>query len=207
MVEILVSLVVVAILLLLIVPVAGRIMGSAKDSSCLSNLKRVGEANLAFVSDNNGLIAAGSSSADYWWMFQLPLYLDVPAGVNDTVSVLLCPADPDKGWGNPRVPYPIMRRSYAINSTLQNGTAPYGPKRLLEFSAPSRVIYAGDTGKSAALTNWLWTDAGSLNLVPSSRHAGCTHFVFLDGHVASFKTETLLPGRTNSGIFADPSLP
>lgn len=207
MVEILVSLAVAAILILLIVPAAGRVMRSAKDSSCLSNLKRMGEANLAFASDNNGVIAAGSSSEDYWWMFQLPLYLDVPAGVNDTVRVLLCPADMDKGWGNPRVPYPIMRRSYALNSGLQNGTAPYGPKRLLEFPIPSQVIYAGDTGKSPALTNWLWTDAVSLNLVPSARHAGCTHFVFLDGHVASFKTETLFPGNTNSGIFAAPSLP
>lgn len=201
LVSILAVLAIVATLAAMVMATAPRMLQVGNKTKCLANLRQIGLANINFANDNDGLIAAGSVYGSYWYWDQLPGYLDGTSNVNEYNPVFICPSDSTQGWGEPRVSAPIMRRSYGLNSFLQQPQSPYGPKKMLEIPFPARTAYAGDNQLSPAISSWISGEPDWLNALSSTRHDQSMNFVFLDGHVGRFEIKSLHYGKTNSEVF------
>lgn len=192
--ELLIGIGIIAALLALLSPVINSAVRSSRDAKCLSNLRQIGQANIAFAADHHGLIAAGGTWEDYWWQMQIRPYLGGDASLDNFIPALACPADPNQGWGDPPTLYPVARRSYGVNDYLRD-------RKLIEIATPSRMVYAGDTGLGPHDSSWTNGQPHWLNALPRKRHAGRSNYVFLDGHVDSFPIPSLYPGGENNAIF------
>lgn len=198
LVELLVVIGIVGLLLALAVPVLSRGVKTAHETQCVSNLRHIGAANLAFAADNDGEIAAGGHWSNYWSLYQIREYLEGSSELDNFLEVLVCPTDTFKGWGNPAVGYQILRRSYGVNNFLRQGD---NGKRLARIASPAKTVYAGDTGLSPTDSSWIGGSDPWISSVTLARHGGRINYVFLDGHVAGFETSSLYLGGDNHGIF------
>lgn len=201
LIELIVVIAIVAVLAALLIPAVGRVRASANEAKCISNLRQIGAANLAFANDNNGEIAAGGHWTNYWWMYQIREYMEGSEDLDNFIGIMVCPADETEGWGDPPAGYEIQRRSYGVNNFLtQSVDGVNTGKTLVSIPFPAKTVYAGDTGRSPADSNWI-AGADYWLGVSGDRHQGRINYVFLDGHVAGFDAETLYPGGENNGIF------
>lgn len=201
LVELLVVIAIMAVLAALLIPAAGRVKTSAQEAKCISNLRQIGVANLAFGNDNNGEIAAGGHWTNYWSLYQIREYLEGSSELDNFLEIMVCPADGTEGWGDPRAGYEILRRSYGVNNFLTHAVNGITKgKTLVSIPHPAKTVYAGDTGLSPIESSWIVGANPWLGSV-GDRHQGRINYVFLDGHVAGFEAETLYPGGENNGVF------
>jgi prepilin-type processing-associated H-X9-DG protein len=203
LVELLVCIAIAAVLAALLLPVLSRGQAAANETKCVSNLRQIGAANLAFANDHDGTIAAGGHWTNYWWLYQIRDYLDGSADLDNYIGALVCPADKTQGRGNPPATYEVQRRSYGVNNFLTQTIFPgvVQGKKLVAVGFPAKTVYAGDTGLGPSDSNWVVGADPWLGSMREGRHKGRANYVFLDGHVAGFTVESLYPGGENHGIF------
>ena len=95
LIEVLVTIAVIAILLTILVPVIGSVRNSAKTTKSLSNLRQIASAMQMYSSDNNGLYPIGygepSSGFGYttYWYLEIAPYLDQKTISNEESSNIL----------------------------------------------------------------------------------------------------------------------
>jgi prepilin-type N-terminal cleavage/methylation domain-containing protein/prepilin-type processing-associated H-X9-DG protein len=108
LIELLVVIAIVAILAALLFPVFARARESARSATCQSNLKQIGLAFTAYLSDYDETYPADESDPFLWqgrhWRWLMKSYLAVPGqrvtdpGSFDSTSpnpgILFCPSDP-----------------------------------------------------------------------------------------------------------------
>lgn len=63
LIELLVVIAIIAVLMAVLLPVAGRIMDNGKRTTCMSNLKQISAAAMAYASDNDGVILENKNDA------------------------------------------------------------------------------------------------------------------------------------------------
>lgn len=219
MVEMLISVVIIAVLFALIFPVASTVRKSAEKAKCSANLRALGAALISVASENNGRFPALGTSAQ----LQTPTWGMVTAdsmGINLSryaqKTVFWCPADKtaETEQGRHMQDSHVGHSSYAVNlnvidwetgSSAMDGMAK-GGRRIGEIAKPSstillvedhhenNVISWADHGGKTWQKNWTYeyTLPGRLkNEDPGKRgfHQGRNNWLFVDGHVESLSYE------------------
>ena len=142
--ELLVSIAIIAILAALLINIFSQGGESAHRAACVSNLRAIHTAVNRYAADNNGAIPIGyrldkmqfnttlySGSSNKWVL--LGLLLD--AHYIDDARILFCPSerDPTQAYNTPENPYPVqkgknLQGAYACNPIVNWGTAGFPPE-------------------------------------------------------------------------------
>jgi prepilin-type N-terminal cleavage/methylation domain-containing protein/prepilin-type processing-associated H-X9-DG protein len=228
LIELLVVIAIIAILAAILFPVFAQARARARQTSCLSNMRQLGNALTMYVQDydetfHKGNWASiptpqsfppfgtltGTNVINGWarWPFFYYPYIK-------NLGIFDCPESPDKlteltnaNWGNDG--------NYAYNYsglTRDEGTA---PRSLAELDAPSETFVFFDSGDAqvrAGTNNWsglleeldlnLNCDANQWGSGYSKegglRHFGRANMVFADGHAKSIGWQELLTRKADN---------
>jgi prepilin-type N-terminal cleavage/methylation domain-containing protein/prepilin-type processing-associated H-X9-DG protein len=236
LIELLVVIAVNAILAAILFPVFAKAREAARAASCKSNLKQIASAIQMYVQDYDELMqpaatcAAGpiytypNNTTGTCWLWYHPLY-----PYTKSSAVLNCPSAPTKYLGAYHPPGGYGGNQFAWGISLASYTRP----------AELALVMDGGWGRAnnAAIIDpsQAWTDqpyylldwdqfgpisGGDNSSAPAPRHSEMTNVAFLDGHVKSYKTAsiiqsdgansspaTVLPVSSFIRNFWDPSAP
>jgi prepilin-type N-terminal cleavage/methylation domain-containing protein/prepilin-type processing-associated H-X9-DG protein len=204
--EVLVVILIIVVLAVLVLTLTRRAMENARSANCVSNLRDLGAAALAYTSENNGCLpplcqvdygkAWTKEAANRWWPSFLADTTETPA--NLVYTTWRCPEARDDDFQ--KMSSDLVYSSY---SSLKPVIAfitpetPTGGMRLAALRNPDKVWMFGDGGRPlgatsanryqtvAALERYgkNWASANR----PAFRHNGgkVAHYVAVDGHVES----------------------
>jgi len=208
LIEILVTIAIIAILAAILFPVFARARENARRASCMSNLKQIGLGIMQYTQDydermpsNYVRVGTGGSIYKYWPDLLQPYV--------KSYQVFVCPSDSDpitqihnRGAGDPNplivsyAPNGVRACSAADMASLHfpavsNSTAPilYAglSQSIVGLEEPSTTILItekqADTGSIANIDDCNNTDLApdATREVPA-RHLDGTNFLFADGH-------------------------
>ena len=217
LVELLVVIGIIALVIGMLLPTLGRARRNAKAAQCLSNLRQMQAAQLAYALDNKGwLIQAGFEHGGHG-PNEPVAWFNTLQGYYQNKLVARCPADESVHWEHPisgSDPARLRRTSYGINNFLDKEHQPWGPgqsnppsvyyvnlNRIPRHGATIQFIEMAYTGEFAVadhphVENW----AGNF---PPSRAAeqlqinahgsrpksweSVANYGFLDGHAESLR--------------------
>lgn len=209
LVELLVAIGLIAVLLAISQSVLQRLSDAGKATKCVSNLRQIGAAHMAYIAENNGyLISAAvvSVSKNIYWYHVLEPYMGDPE---------LSPLSPNRpGWQlcPAKVIAPLTRETVGYGWNYKNFG--YNDKqekpaqiadgfgtRITDVSRPSHTIIIGDSkdqdvNSSSASHHqhrYLYTSELPSSISPlfARRHKGGGNYLFVDGHVEGFRPEQL----------------
>lgn len=206
LVELLVVIGIIAVLIAILLPTLTRAREAASSTQCLSNIRQLQIAQLAYAaSEDNALVVAGDGTDQGAWIASLQAY-------SSSSLVRRCTSDRSMYFDEP-IPgsSPPRRRttSYGINNYISPTHAPFGVEIIRKFTQvrrTSRIIqfaelaevgsYAGadhlhvDQFYFALAPNVTLTRIGQQ--MPLGRHGGKKeswdarlNYSFLDGHAES----------------------
>jgi prepilin-type N-terminal cleavage/methylation domain-containing protein len=127
LVELLVVIAIIAVLIALLLPVLSRSRRAAQAAACMSNLRQVGRALLAYAGDNKGWFPASawaqSPFAEDWVHWQPDRQFResrVVPYLGDHPRVLTCPlgVEPRAGMTTGLMTYPPYPFSYSVNNAF-----------------------------------------------------------------------------------------
>lgn len=189
--ELLVTIAVIAILAALLVPALRSARGFAKRANCLSNLRQVSAAFHIYANENDGRLppyyGVGSPPEQLWMLRVQPYGIDA--------KVVFCPADPNFGPGaTPRDPNDTRSHSYVYNAFDELGLPIGGSANMWDVAAPAETVLFAE--KRSDQTDFaLGYRAGEYpRVIEERRHTMVSNYVFCDGHATSLPPHaTLLP--------------
>ena len=188
LIELLVVIGIVALLAGLLLPVALKAKRQATQVGCLSNLRQLGAALLAYAVENGSRVPAPASALQpqpedwvHWQPDRDPKQSRLWAHLGGNLDVLKCPAGIVDQKPGPHPPYPF---SYDLNTkitgivpSIVGPMPPRKPYKLLQLSQPARLILALEEDSTTisdgawyADTNKFWMNQKMI--YPSSRHDG-----------------------------------
>ncbi len=207
--ELLITLSIVAILMLLSISAAQKVIKSSEKVRCAANLRTISGGVVAFSQDNNGWIPSWFSPSDpgiFWyqqeWYLLIAPYL---SGENTIITPLTPHADVINTARifQDKLHCPsVSLQLYGYQGTLNYAANIFEPVahqfnkvHFLDISSPSQSIYLTD-GYSIFSPQNDGTDHGfppSSNPPPIGQyiyfpHNGTCNALFLDGHIESFKS-------------------
>ncbi len=198
LIELLVVIVIIAILIAVTMPILAQVNLSAQQAKCISNLRQIGVAMLAYAGENNQRLpeTAHTATDDKVWIYLLKPYL------NNVDEVRICPADPK---GEQRLA--ADGTSYILNSFLFiPRTDPFGnpigepTNNLLLIDNPARTMMAfiisdaqgvGDSNDHTHSSGWSSWPAFINDIAPDrfttnrqpDHSLGSSNYLYADGHV------------------------
>jgi prepilin-type processing-associated H-X9-DG protein/prepilin-type N-terminal cleavage/methylation domain-containing protein len=185
LVEILVTMAVLAIGASLIIPGVDRARSGAQRTACLNNMRQIGQGAVMYQSDRETILPWCLKDGDgyaYWWESLAPY-------VGSAKKVFHCPLDKNFSEGD-------MERtvSYGWNYKLAgHGDTGAGPDfvRMPNYAKPSRVLVATDGPGGwvgGQQDSWGFIDESVEHTADPKRHQGLGNALFLDGHVEVIRT-------------------
>ncbi len=222
LIEVLLTVGIVAIIGTLILTVGRAVMVSAQQSKCASNLRQIGTAVVCYTQDHNGEFpltthSLDSASLDQAWIFTLADYL------GDVDDVRICPADPKAEQRREE-----HGTSYLLNSFITvPEVGPFGEKlggytNINTIPEPATTPLAfpinfqrgtgmtNDHTHSNAWTSWsavrkdIQPDCFRYGLADPDGLKGSANYLFVDGHVENIPATTVHGWITSGHNFADP---
>ncbi len=221
--ELLVSLVVIAILVMLLLPAVGRARSASDTALCIRHLKTLGAATMAYAADHDGYLPPSVTNNGVRNTDTLEEILEPYVGpwvdrqrliANDA---FYCPANERigvppkegfqigadgrrhyKGWSGYMMGYTINAMVHPMITYLQ----PDLPRvRLSQVRLPSKVFSLADINPRGASGIPAKAFNGSAYFIPGiglelwfgGVHNGWCHLLFLDGHVGRYKLPQRLP--------------
>jgi general secretion pathway protein G len=199
LVELLTTIGVIAILSALLFPVAGRMMDSAKQTKCVSNLRQVYQAMQGFANDNDGLIVRGMGEPGFSvWSDALASYVGMnpltyghPSGTRPQ-KVFACPASTNVTTGG-------SRSDFGSNFSV-NGDATTPPLKMTSLQNPARTLAFIDSGSPStgqcvrSVASWMGTTWGidfrhgrTIKKDGTKNMDGSANVLYFDGHVVAQK--------------------
>ena len=205
LVELLVTIGVIAILAAMILPVLGSARGTTRAITCLNNLQQWGNATHLYALDNYGLLtkdgALDGSSVSSAWYIDLPRAINQPtyremawrtnANIDPGYSIWICPSNPRRSDGTELFHY---CRNELIDGTGKNEH----PVRLEDLPRPASIVHLFDTRYKPAIGTWSY--------VHTNLHSRGAQFLFIDGHAARFRKQEYWDSKHNKGITNNPAL-
>ncbi|MFZ1072813.1 MAG: type II secretion system protein [Verrucomicrobiia bacterium] len=215
LIELLVSMAVIAILAALLLSGLHRAKATAQAAECRNNLRQWGVATHVFASENNDYLPPEgkptpletdlANPAYQAWYIQLPAqmnlprYRDMPWRTNHLIepehSIWICPSNLRRCDASSETNNLFH---YCLNDHV-NGTGDENhPIQMASVRRPSQVVWLFDNGKLAAVAQQ--------NNVHTNLHNKGAQFLFLDGHVARFRSTEYWNFTADKGITNNPEL-
>lgn len=183
LIEILVTIAILAVGATLVMPGLDRVRAGAQRSACSSNLRQIGQASLAYHADRETILPWYTSADGYWWQALEPY-------VGKDTKVFHCSLD--KNFTTAAVDRTVSYGwNYKLTGHGDSGANPNDFLRVQNYARPSRVLIATDgPGGSPAgqQDSWGFVDESVEHTADPKRHKGLGNALFLDGHVEAIKT-------------------
>ena len=203
LVEVLVTLTIMAILLGLSAAAYSRIRVVSNSTKGAANLRQIHMVLMSYVQDNNSCLPPVASSNQVWDREPLAPYLPLREDGREN-RLFICPNAQFAGYENSNISraYSATDCMIGIDPTSGNVAFTYGYKRNLNtIPDPANAILVFDGRQQGSLryskevVSWgALTAAGDLSagtnpLYIDFRHNGKAHFLFVDGHVDSWNRD------------------
>lgn len=220
LIELLTVIAIIGILAAIVIPVIGKVRESARNATCLSNLRQIGVAVILYANENRHIFPPASDANSDSLSSTLRPFMGAGKTVNNTNSnseTFICPSRgvvPDN-------PADFLRASYSAHLLLfpnihDNPSAPR--YRIDTITRPGQIIMLADatqqTNGSAYSNLWsvgemyvegsaptadnylIVNDAQDVDPLDGKsnfryRHSGHVNVVFIDGHAGSFEKGTI----------------
>jgi len=201
LIELLVVMAVIAILAAVLFPVFTTAQGRARQANCLSNLRQLSAAWLAYTDDNHGGACPSYYYSDNFryehaWDFVLDwgvnpvenrLGLLGPYTKNQKINA--CPAFKGEGYGRPLTGY-AYNASYIGGDPNNSDPLSKVPCKLGDITHPSATVLFADAGwGSNPVNSEAYLRAPSDELFRAGkvhfRHNGMANVAYADGHAGS----------------------
>ena len=216
LVELLVVISIIGLLAGLAVPAINGALKKAKSGACLSNLRQIGIATLAYAAENSSIFPEAGSGNSPGWATNIAAFMNVDT--KSKKSVFVCPgcekAVQDAGPGEVAV-------TYGMHGGLMQRGAP-ATNRLTSVARSSQVILAADMCQDPGNKGWspysienppifvsqsggrggsIQMDSPISTATDSDtgnspwmryRHSGKVNVVMCDGHAESFTKGSVL---------------
>lgn len=203
LIELLVVIAIIAVLAALSLPTINKVQASSKSTKCLSNLRQIGTAVLAYPIENNGDLpvdsgANFSAGADTLWFKLITPYIPTRSGSTSSVAVdkvLRCPAEKQP---SSNVTGSICQYTAAYSMIANGSSRSSGPRKIIGITKPTTTFLIVDgvllpnDYSSSSMAAWNSAirpdlDAGSASSTQniSFRHKDSMNAVFADGHVGT----------------------
>ena len=198
LVELLVSIAVIALLTALLIPATGKVREGANRIKCAANLKQIGVAMFSFAAEKDGYLPGAVT-----WDREIAPYLGytgvvTPINLADQVPVLKCPADNvERTTGRVRSykPNTISNADANMGVLAWASSAKKDSRRVHELPHPSVTILVTETfsadnvqfDKNNAILGapgWI-SKLSKVPAFPDGRfyHGPGQNYLFCDGHV------------------------
>jgi len=174
LVEVLVVIAIIAILAAIIIPVAFKARGKARQTQCLSNLKQIGAALIMYADDHDGYYPRGQ----YWPWTSVHLWTDAIEPYLKNTDVLRCP---DQGSDRYGYGYNIAYWGAGDVKDGMHGVQDTYPVHESWVAEPAETVWVVDFGKYWGCGLEFGTEE------PARRHHDGFDVLFVDGHVKWMK--------------------
>jgi prepilin-type N-terminal cleavage/methylation domain-containing protein/prepilin-type processing-associated H-X9-DG protein len=179
LIELLVVIAIIAILAAILFPVFAQAREKARQTTCTSNMRQIGQATHMYIQDwdetfpnaTGGLVKGGLS-----WIEQLRPYIG-------TKDLTRCPSDPSIFW-----PASQHTTSYVLSNFFTSG------RPLAAIQNPSGTIYAAEAADNL-LGDHYHPNRGVDNMLRelgTKRHSGGANYLFVDSHVKWLRFEATI---------------
>ena len=208
LIELLVAIAIIAILAALLLSALHGARSRAQGVECRNNLKQWGTALHLFAADHDDFLPPegfGNPTTQAQliagWYFHLPEAIHVTpyyamawrtnANIEPEERLWICPANPHRSNGKNLF-------HYCLNESIDGSGAVDFPQRLASVRKPSCAVYLFDSKNLPAV--------GPANFVHTNLHSKGAQFLFLDGHVARFRSTEYWDFVAGKGITNNPEL-
>ncbi|OGV47635.1 MAG: hypothetical protein A2017_21745 [Lentisphaerae bacterium GWF2_44_16] len=177
LIELLITISIIAILASMLLPSLQKARGKAKELKCAANLKQLGTAFFMYADEHDGYLPVSGGSPNRWCQTSIPPYTN---DKGQRTPLYLCPSDSSKY--NPTY-YSTVSYGYKI---------PLHGKKLSKQNKPSLALLLCDNadtgdGNTPYDVSWYYATNGILALA-KQRHSGGINICFLDGHMKFWRT-------------------
>ncbi|EIP96510.1 prepilin-type N-terminal cleavage/methylation domain-containing protein [Opitutaceae bacterium TAV1] len=201
LIELLTVVAIIGVLAGILIPVVGKVRGSARTVQCASNLRQIGLAILTYTSDNKDTLPWALKTNNGAWSDQGPptpplAAILVPSGMTEADrltanTVFKCPLLQDNQ---------ASTCSYAANCYVL-GSENWGDRlrirRLAEFSRPSATVMIAEKNVEGGKNANKWFDDYSWHYktgdILIDRHSGKQNMLYVDGHVKRRSMDDITP--------------
>ena len=192
LIELLVVIAIIALLIGILLPALGAAKESGQGVVCLSNLRQLGVSIEMAADRRDGVLPTAGADVDAnddhaAWLTAIEDILG--PGVREYAS---CPQDGSRWWEEVHPDTDKQRRtSFGLNFFLSGQLAGWeNYRRLSVIQRPSLTVSLGEIAEDGLYAtsdhfhpeNWLIRPDEPDRELATTRHAGRSHFLYLDGH-------------------------
>ena len=196
LIELLVVIAIIAILAAILFPVFANARDKARQSTCQSNLKQIGQAFAMYEQDNDGYIPDSSNPGGVWhfWFTQLIPYIGQNG--NNKQVIFRCPSDPSYAYNYNQLSYGM---NYEVSGWPISDSSSMPIVNIADVQRTDGVILVAESNGDNSYC--CFTDFINSADWPGTRHQDGCNVLFFDGHVQWYKQSAIVGAWSDKLIY------